>query len=80
MLLQNILVAVAVIFCTFYAAWLLTPARPRLRAVQWLTHRLPGSGPLHRVALRLTEKAARRLEQACGGCASHRGTTGSAPR
>jgi hypothetical protein len=72
MLLQNILVAVIVFACTLYAAWLLTPARPRLRAAHWILRNTPEKGNkpglMRKVALKLAQKATQRLGKACGGC------------
>lgn len=72
MWMQNILVTLIVAACTLYAAWLLTPARPRLRFTQWLLDSAPQPagkpGLVRKLALLLNRRAAQRLERACGKC------------
>jgi hypothetical protein len=72
MLLQQLVVGVLVIACTLFAAWRLSTARLRLRALERL-----GTLPVLRDAAWLANLRRRSLEGSagsCGGCAQKSAT------
>jgi len=74
LILQTVLVAVAVLASTVFAAWRLTPAKTRYRVLSGL--KADAGSVIGRWVMGLKKKAADELSHGCGGCS---GSSGKKP-